>query len=79
VTGTIKVPARPQAIAANDNDVWVVSLDVDTLLHIDAKTGRRDKRPFLIGNAPASVAIDERTGNVWVVNSKEDRIARLER
>lgn len=77
----IPVPIRPQAIAADDNNVWVVSVDGDTLLRIDAKTGRRDKLPILIGNAPTDVAIvrDGRAaGDVWVTNSKDDVAALYE-
>lgn len=77
----IPVPIRPQAIAADDENVWVVSVDGDTLLRIDAKTGERDKLPILIGNAPTDLAIvpgGEAAGDVWVTNSKDDVAARVE-
>lgn len=76
----IPVPIRPQAIAADDNNVWVVSVDGDTLLRIDARTGKRDKLPILIGNAPTDVTIvsdGESAGDVWVTNSKDDVAARF--
>lgn len=78
---TIGVPIRPQAIAADDENVWVVSVDGDTLLRIDAKTGKRDKLPILIGNAPTDVAVvpdGTQAGDVWVTNSKDDVAARYE-
>lgn len=77
----IPVPIRPQAIAADDENVWVVSVDGDTLLRIDAKTGKRDKLPILIGNAPTDLAIvpdGAEAGDVWVTNSKDDVAARYE-
>lgn len=80
VGAPIPVPLRPQAIAADDASVWVVSVDADTLVRIDAKTGRRDKLPLLVGNAPTDVAIAPAGGppGAWVAVSKEDVAARVD-
>lgn len=69
----IEVPVRPYAMAGDDENVWVVSLDGDTLLRIDAKTGKRDKLPVGIGNAPTDVALG--FDRVWVPLSREDELA----
>lgn len=76
----IPVPVRPHALAANDRDLWVTSLDGNAILHIDVATGRRDKLPLLIGEGPGDVAIvpdGPRGGDVWVSLAKEDRAARI--
>lgn len=72
----IEVPIRPYAMAGDANNVWVVSIDGDTLLRIDAKTGKRDKLPIGIGNAPTDVAIG--FDRVWVPLSREDELAEYE-
>lgn len=69
----IEVPVRPYAMAGDDENVWVTSLDGDALLRIDAKTGQRDKLPVGIGNAPTDVAIG--FDRVWVPLSREDELA----
>lgn len=73
VGSPIEVPIRPYAMAGDDENVWVVSIDGDTLLRIDAKTGQRDKLPIGIGNAPTDVALGD--GKVWVPLSREDELA----
>lgn len=69
----IEVPIRPYAMAGDAENVWVVSIDGDTLLRIDARTGKRDKLPIGIGNAPTDVAIG--FDRVWVPLSREDELA----
>jgi streptogramin lyase len=71
----IPVPVRPLAMAGDERSVWVVGTDVDTLLRIDTRTGRRELHPLNIGNAPTDVAIGY--GRVWVPLSKDDRLASL--
>lgn len=81
VGASIPVPIRPYAIASDDENVWVVSVDGDTLLRIDTRTGKRDRLPILIGNAPTDVAIvpsGPAAGEVWVTNSKDDVAALYE-
>ncbi|MFY9488314.1 MAG: YncE family protein [Solirubrobacterales bacterium] len=80
VGASISVPTRPQAIAADDNDVWVISVDVDTLLHVDTKTGKRDATPVLIGNAPTGITLAPAGGTPgpWVAVSKDDVAARFD-
>lgn len=69
----IEVPIRPYAMAGDAENIWVVSIDGDTLLRIDTKTGRRDKLPIGIGNAPTDVALAD--GKVWVPLSRDDELA----
>jgi YVTN family beta-propeller protein len=71
----IVVPIRPQAIAGDDQDIWVASVDADTLLHINTVTGQRDKLPINVGNAPTDVAIG--FGRVWTSLSRDDQVASL--
>lgn len=71
----IPVPVRPLAIAGDDESIWVIGVEVDTLTRIDTKTGKRDDLPINIGNAPTDVALGY--GKVWVPISKDDKLASL--
>lgn len=71
----IVVPLRPQAIAGDDENVWVASVDADTLLQINTTTGARSKLPINVGNAPTDVTLG--FGRVWTSLSRDDQVASL--
>ncbi len=71
----IPVPIRPLAMAGDDDSIWVIGVETDSLLRIDTKTGKRDELPIGIGNAPTDVALGY--GKVWVTLSKDDQVASM--
>lgn len=71
----IPVPIRPLAMAGDDNSIWVIGVETDSLLRINAQTAKRDELPIAIGNAPTDVALG--SGKVWVTLSKDDRVASM--
>lgn len=73
IGASIETPVRPQAMAADDDWVWVVSVDADTLLQISVKTGKPVGRAIGIGNAPTDVALG--FDRVWAPISREDKLA----
>lgn len=75
VGGAIPVPVRPLAMAGDAKSIWVIGVEVDTLTRIDTQTGKRDRLPVNIGNAPTDVALGY--GKVWVPLSKDDKLASL--
>lgn len=73
VGGPIPVPVRPLAMAGDEESIWVIGVETDTLTRIDTKTAKRDKLPIGIGNAPTDVALGY--GKVWVTLSRDDQLA----
>lgn len=71
----IPVPIRPLAMAGDDESIWVIGVETDSLLRIDTQTAKRDELPIGIGNAPTDVALGN--GKVWVTLSKDDRVASM--
>lgn len=71
----IAVPVRPLAMAGDDESIWVIGVETDTLTRIDVKSARAESPPIGIGNAPTDVALGY--GKVWVPVSKDDRLASL--
>lgn len=72
----IPVPIRPQAIAGDDTNVWVVSLGANAITRIDTRTGIRDKLPIDISGQPTDVALG--FGKAWFSLSSDDQIAALD-
>lgn len=71
----IPVPIRPQAIAGDDKNVWVVSLGANAITRIDTQTGIRDKLPIDISGQPTDVALG--FGKAWFSLSSDDQVASL--
>jgi DNA-binding SARP family transcriptional activator/DNA-binding beta-propeller fold protein YncE len=75
VTADVPVGARPVALAAGADAVWVVNADDGTLSRIDPKTAREVAR-IGVGTEEAGLAIGY--GSVWVAGGNDGTIARVD-
>ena len=59
---------RPGPIAAGRGAIWVGEMDDQILRRIDPKTRMQDGQPVPLEGTPTGVAVDPRSGEVWVAN-----------
>jgi YVTN family beta-propeller protein len=65
--------APDQAVVGADA-VWVTSSEDDTVMRVDAASGKVETIP--VGNRPTGIAFDE--DRVWVANSQDGTISRID-
>jgi peptide/nickel transport system substrate-binding protein len=79
-TGEVALPtgvaARPVALGADANDVWVASEDGAAVSHLDPVTGRTLGVPILLAMRPTAIALDP--DSVWVA-SADGTLTRIDR
>ena len=72
----IAVGGRPVAVAADGDDVYVLSRRDRMLVHVDGATGEvLSRRPA--GSDPAALALD--AAYVWVADGGDDEVLRFDR
>jgi len=74
VTSTLGFDARPGAVAASRDAVWVAHPDVGTVTRIDSAT-REAVDTIPVGEDPSAIAVD--MGAVWVVESGGPSVSRI--
>jgi YVTN family beta-propeller protein len=74
VTATLGFDARPGAIAASKDAVWVAHPDVGTVTRIDPET-REAVDTIPVGEDPSAIAVDDDA--VWVVESGGPSVSRI--
>jgi streptogramin lyase len=73
----IRVGRRPEGIAADDRNVWVVNQGDNSVTRIDAHDPDRILGRYKVGENPTDVAIDD-AGVAWVVNKDDNTLSRIE-
>ena len=72
----IPVGDSPSWLTADDQGLWVVNREDDTLMRIDPTTNRVSGRPIKVGDDPTAVAYGHKA--VWVTNSGDDTVSRID-
>jgi DNA-binding beta-propeller fold protein YncE len=71
------VGARPEGIAADERNVWVVNQGDNSVTRIDAHAPFARLARYTVGEKPSDVAVDEE-GVAWVVNTGDNTLSRIE-
>jgi YVTN family beta-propeller protein len=74
IVASIKIGARPGAIAIGEGVAWVAGTGTDTVIRVDLAT-RTVTREIDVGRAPTGIALA--AGSVWVANSLQRTVTRI--
>ncbi|HKE78227.1 MAG TPA: hypothetical protein VKB54_02930, partial [Solirubrobacteraceae bacterium] len=73
---TIGVPSKPYGIHARADGIWVACYGDQSVVRIDPKTSRVAGKPIPVGLNP--IGIDVAHGSVWVTNSSDRTLTRID-
>jgi DNA-binding beta-propeller fold protein YncE len=73
---TIGVPSKPYGIHARADGIWVACYGDQSVVRIDPKTNRVSGKPIPVGLNPTG--IDVAHGSVWVTNSSDRTLTRID-
>ena len=73
----LRVGRRPEGVAADDRNVWVVNQDDNSVTRLDAHSPFKKLDEYPVGETPSDVVVDE-AGVAWVVNTGDNTVSRIE-